>query len=337
LAYYVKNAIETMDNKRFARVLRIMLALQSGQAYSTGDLAQITGVSRRTVFRDLQDLQNAGIPCHYLGRRRRYAIDPSFCLAPTNLNTKEALGLLLLTRKMSQHLEHPLSESIMHAALKIGNTLPGEMKEFCNKALSAVTVKPAPQWDAFSLDRYFNQLLNAILGSQVVSLSYFYTDQQAIRTIEFNPYHLIYSEYGWHVLGRTESVRGVASLQLSQIRGLRKTNRLFVREDEFDVHEYLGRAWSMKREGTLHHVKLRFLPHVAESVAKTQWHSTQTVDFQDDGSVIIRFHVDGLTEIVWWVLSYGDKVQVIAPRALRNKVIQIAKKTINANKQPLVT
>ena len=80
-------------------------------------------------------------------------------------------------------------------------------------------------------------------------------------------------------------------------------------------------------------VKLRFLPEVAASVAKIQWHSTQTTEFLEDGSVILRFHVDGLAEIVWWILSYGDKVRVLAPAALRDKVIEIAQKTISANQQ----
>ncbi|GAI93597.1 unnamed protein product, partial [marine sediment metagenome] len=35
----------------------------------------------------------------------------------------------------------------------------------------------------------------------------------------------------------------------------------------------------------------------------------------------------------WWVLGYGDKVQVLAPRILREKVAAIAKSMVKQNKQ----
>jgi len=86
----------------------------------------------------------------------------------------------------------------------------------------------------------------------------------------------------------------------------------------------------MVPEGRLYHVKLRFLPEVAYDVAEVQWHSTQTVTFDRDGSAIVEFRVDGLNEITWWILSYGDKVEVLAPRVLRQKVIEIALKVVKS-------
>jgi len=34
--------------------------------------------------------------------------------------------------------------------------------------------------------------------------------------------------------------------------------------------------------------------------------------------------VDGLGEIAWWVLGYGDQVEVIAPQPLRDKIRDVA-------------
>ncbi len=88
----------------------------------------------------------------------------------------------------------------------------------------------------------------------------------------------------------------------------------------------------MAPEGRLYHVKLKFLPEVACSVSEVQWHSTQTVTFEDDGSAIVEFRVDGLNEITWWILSYGDQVQVLAPKILRQKIIEIAQNMVKQNK-----
>jgi len=291
------------------------------------------GVSRRTIYRDLREVRRSGIPCRYLASKRCYRIEPSVFLPALNLNGEEALGLLLLAHKMRGHLQQPLAQAATRAAIKVESALAEKQRKFCSRALSAVTVKPAPQWDAASLDTFFLQLLQAILDCKVVRLQYLHLNERDLETIEVCPYHLVYNERGWHVVSRPESFAGVTSLQLSQIRGLELTDRFFVKDDKFDIDEYLGRAWSMKREGRLRQVRLHFLPEVADSVARTKWHSTQTTEFLKDGSVILRFHVDGLDEIVWWVLSYGDKVRVVAPEALRDKVIEIARKTITANQE----
>ena len=88
----------------------------------------------------------------------------------------------------------------------------------------------------------------------------------------------------------------------------------------------------VSRMGKVYNVKLKFSPEVARSVTEVQWHCTQKVAFDDDGSTIIKFRVDSLNEIIWWVLSYGNKVQILAPKVLRKKIIKIARNKGEQNK-----
>jgi predicted DNA-binding transcriptional regulator YafY len=41
--------------------------------------------------------------------------------------------------------------------------------------------------------------------------------------------------------------------------------------------------------------------------------------------------VDGLGEITWWILGYGDQVEVLAPAALRSKVAEVAHRMAEIN------
>jgi len=72
---------------------------------------------------------------------------------------------------------------------------------------------------------------------------------------------------------------------------------------------------------------------VANNVTEVQWHSSQKVTFNDDGSAIMEFSVDGLGEISWWILGYGDQVQVLSPKALRDKIIELAKNMVKLNEK----
>jgi len=35
--------------------------------------------------------------------------------------------------------------------------------------------------------------------------------------------------------------------------------------------------------------------------------------------------------ITWWILGYGDQVQVLAPKVLRKKVVEVAKNMMKLN------
>ena len=65
------------------------------------------GTSRRTVFRDLKELQAMGVPYHYDPRTGCYTLEPDYFLPPADLNVQEALALLLLAQKVSHQVQLP--------------------------------------------------------------------------------------------------------------------------------------------------------------------------------------------------------------------------------------
>jgi proteasome accessory factor B len=84
-------------------------------------------------------------------------------------------------------------------------------------------------------------------------------------------------------------------------------------------------------EGKIYNVKLKFTPKVATNVTEVYWHSTQKVTHNSDGSAIMEFRVDGINEIFWWILGYGDQVQVLSPKVLREKIIKAATNIVEMN------
>lgn len=316
---------------RIGRIIQILTALQSGQRYKVGGLSELLKISKRMVFRDLSELRKVGVPCHYDRNSRCYRIDQKFFFSAPNLNDKEAFGLLMLAHKVRNHIHLPFKDSALSAALKIENDLPDKTKRFCGTALEKISIMASPQKRLDLLDKKFTQLLDAVLNKRIVTICLYLAIKQDDEVINFYPYHLIYDDYTWNVLGRRESNNKICVLKFNHIKELHILDEHFTEDKKFDLSDYIGRAWSMIPEGRLYSIRLRFLSEIARNVADVQWHSTQTVTFQDDGSAILEFRVDGLNEITWWILSYGDKVQVLAPPALRQKVINIAQNMLKQN------
>ena len=64
----------------------------------------------------------------------------------------------------------------------------------------------------------------------------------------------------------------------------------------------------------------RFAPEAAERAAGFRFHPRQVHEPQKDGSLVVRFEASGWLEMTWHLYQWGDKVEVIAPEALRAMV-----------------
>lgn len=308
------------------------MALQARKNYKAGDLAKMLGTSRRTIFRDLRELQAVGIPYNYDSTGGGYRLDPNFFLPPLYLNLQEALSLLLLVHKTRGQIQLPFKNSALLAALKIENNLPEKIRQYCDTALQNVSIKPPPQAPTTHLDKTFAQLQNAITKKRLVCLLYHALFEGKLIDLQLSPYHLFYNQRAWYVLGRSGLYKAVQTFKLNRIREIKTLDRCFTNGEMFNPTDYFGRAWAMIPEGRLYDIKLRFLPMVANNVADVQWHSTQKITRNSDNATTVEFRVDGLGEITWWILGYGDQVQVLAPKALRKKIRQITQNMAHLNK-----
>ena len=322
-----------MKHSRVGRIVKILTTLQSHEKYSPGDLEKILGVSRRTIFRDLSELQSIGVPYKYEAKSGGYTIDPKFFLPPIDFNLAEALSLLMLVHKVRNYLPLPFRNSALLAGLKVENNLPAEVRKYCQTSLAKVTITPEPQTAIKLLDAIFIALQRAIrMKSKLGLLSRSLYERQPIMTT-LHPYHLLYKNRSWYVIGFSEPHKMIRTFNLNRIKTVKTLSDCFVGGDDFDLQEYLGRAWILIPEGRLYNIELKFLPLVARNVSEVQWHSTQQAQWNEDGSVTLSFRVDGLGEIVWWVLGYGDQVQVLAPAALREKVFERAQGIIENHRK----
>ncbi len=322
-----------MKQSKITRVVQILTTLQAGRSCTASDLAKLFGRTRRTIFRDLKELKGLGIPYYYDAKTGGYTIDPEFFLPPIDLNLQEALSLLLLVHKVRNQIQLPFKNSALLAALKIENNLPAKIRQYCNTALRNISTRFVSQAPMKLLDKTFAQLQKAITKKRKVNILYHSFFEGKVINVDLCPYHLLYNQRAWYVLGLSSLHKSIRTFKLNRIKELKTLDKCFLGGGDFDLYDYLGRAWSMIPEGRIYNIKLRFLPKVAENVTEVQWHTTQKVTHNSDGSAIVEFRVNGLGEITWWILGYGDQVQVLAPKALRNKVLQAAKNMIKLNEQ----
>lgn len=313
-----------MSTSRVHRLLRLISLLQSGRTFTADQLAEELNVSRRTLFRDLNMLDLAGVPYHYDAKLRTYRIDQSFFLPSLNLTLEEALAILLVTRRFISRQSLPTYDPATRAAVKIESGLPSAVQEYCGRMLDGVKVQMPPLVDASRVEQVFGQIHAALGEQRKLDIEYeSYFEHDVVKST-VHPYRLLFVSRAWYLVAYSEVHKEVRTFKLDRIIKVNPRQQLFEPDPEFDLDKYFGLAWSIIPEGQVYHVKLRFLPKVAGNVEEISWHKTQQFTAQPDGSCLFEADVDGLGEITWWILGYGDQVIVEEPPELRERVRQIA-------------
>ena len=292
-------------------------------------LVKRLSVSRRTLFRDLNALQDAGIPYyHEPGKGYRFA--RGFFLPPVNLTVPEMLGILLLTKGIASRKGWPFLQEALTAVQKLTSTIPDPIKSVCTELTHHITVDSGAQPADDHELRHYTDLQRCIDEGRVCNIVYKSPVEDQPITCELEPYALHFSTRSWYVFGRTDVHREVRLFKLTRIASFATTDRFFERPKAFSPLDKLGDAWQLIPEGIRHHVELEFTPKVATNVSEVRWHHTQQHRILRDGRCVMTFQVDGINEIAWWICGYADQVVVRKPAVLRNHVRDMLR---NAAKQ----
>lgn len=309
---------------RVHRILRLIVLLQSRQALSSRDLMDQLGVSRRTLFRDLNTLELAGIP-YYHEKRRGYRIGKGFFLPPVSLTVPETLGLMLLAKSTATRKGAPLGRAAVSAIAKLTATVPDEIRQACNDLLTHVSVDHGAQLDQDQESVHYVSVQRCIDEGRCCKVVYNSPAEPEIITMRLDPYALHFASRAWYVIGYCDHYQDVRILKLSRLQSVEPMQRLFVRPKNFNPMDKIGQAWQLIPEGQIYCIELEFSARVASNVIETRWHPSQKHEMLEDGRCRVSFEIDGLGEIAWWICGYADQVIVISPPQLRHRVARMLK------------
>lgn len=284
-------------------------------------------MSRRTVFRDIESLRAAGVPVEFDSGDKRYRIDDQHFLPPTNLTLAEALSLVVLAGRSSSNGDGrsvpPLFGAARDAAAKIESALPPTMQEQLRALSSSMSLREHSRNPLEGKQEVYELLVRASAEKRVARIRYDCMTEYLQYQTSLRVYHLTYYQRSWYAIGQSSRHREVRTFNLGRVLQAELLDKRFRTPKSFSIKSHLRNAWGLIPEpGPDLEVRLRFSSLVARNVAEVLWHPSQECAFTEDGSLEYRVTVSGLREIVWWVLGYGDQVEVLRPAKLRKLVAQ---------------
>lgn len=318
------------SGQRIRRLIELVAVLQSGRKLNSADLARECGVSRRTIFRDLRALQEAGLPVRYDEEQEAYTLTNRVFVPPLDFTFDEALSMVVLATQMCDPVKGiPFERPACSAARKLLGNLPFKLRESVGRVENHIKIALEPHNPLNGSTPVFDLLKESLRQYRQVRIRYqsLMSDEPQEFSTLLSPYRLFFGRRSWYVIGRSSLHRAVRTFHLGRIRKAELIDSRYTIPKHFSLRRYLGDAWFLIRERkNRHQVTVRFQPLVAKNVAEVCWHHTQKLRWHKDGTLDFHVTVDGLTEIQWWILGYGDQAEVIRPKKLRDMIRERVRK-----------
>jgi predicted DNA-binding transcriptional regulator YafY len=314
-----------------ARLLQLIIILQTECCPNARQLAEMCEVSRRTIYRDLATLAAAGITVTYRPDRQGYQLARSLVLQPPRLEEREALALFVISRQWNVTNDLGLLRPAQHAVDKL---LQGLHEEFRARLMvSAELFSESAQSPVLSQERQalHASILAALADRRQIRLWFQETGKPDLETTKLGLYRLPLICGQWYLIGRSTLHRQVKLFPVTQIQRVEVTADPYTIPPRFNLARFLAQAFSSDNGSSGHRVVLRFSPRVSPRFGETHylWPREQELRPRDDGSADLIFTVGGLDEILPVILSLGDHVEVLAPEQLRIAVREMAGRIID--------
>ena len=116
-----------MEYTRIHRLLRLITLIQGSGRLNAAKLAEICETSQRNIYRDIKELEGAGVPVTFDEESGGYRIGREFFLRPVDFTLEEAMAIILLGREIGQTGQLPHAAEAGKAVEKLLATLPATL------------------------------------------------------------------------------------------------------------------------------------------------------------------------------------------------------------------
>ncbi|MET8415422.1 helix-turn-helix transcriptional regulator [Streptomyces sp. NPDC005134] len=309
---------------RAARLIKMVLLLQSRPAMTAAELARELEVSERTITRDAQALSEAGVPVYAdRGRAGGYRLVGGYRTRLTGLARNEAEALFL-SGLPSALREMGLEDAASAARLKVSAALLPSLRDASDTAAQRFHLD-APGWYQEPVaPELLPAVAEAVWDDRMVKARYRRGGPGSEVERELAPYGLVLKAGVWYVCARAGTDFRV--YRIDRFAAVAVTDERFVRDEDFDLPGFWDeRAAQFARSILRTEVTVRVseagvgrLPHLVDRSA--------AVDALDaagppdaDGWRTVVLPVESLDVAYSQLLALGPELEVLEPTALRTR------------------
>ncbi|WP_438348629.1 helix-turn-helix transcriptional regulator [Paenibacillus sp. FA6] len=307
------------------RLLAIVLELQRKGVLRAEDLAAIFETSRRTIYRDIQALSEAGVPVvgsPGLG----YSLMEGYFLPPVSFTVEEAVVLLIGADFIEQKFDISYGARAQTSQRKIEAILPESVRREATRVRTSIRLLASGEAVNSGQEKeYIETWRQSILEERKVNFYYSKVTsadgdkRDSVRTVA--PYGLVLVSGAWILIARCDLRQELRHFRLSRM------SNLTVLEDRFKVPSNFNLQDYQPADDRHLCVRIQANHTISDKIKESNNFYMESLEDHQDG-LIVTLRVRQIEEILSWVLGWGAEVVVLEPESLRDRVREEAERML---------
>lgn len=314
-----------MRNAEVIRQWQILRQVESARAGVTiHELADHSGVTTRTIRRDLQALQEAGFAIYDEGEEhdtKRWKLDAApFRSVESGLGVQDVAALYLSRSIVEALSAWPLADELRTALGKIESALNPRMREFLASLPQVVSTKAVPGIGGArrELVDVTRRLFEAVRDRRLIEMRYYSAASRRAKAYSVEPYRLALAQGGVYLVAWVPQYNEFRTFAVERIERLSVQETTFRRTRELPADVFGSSLGVFSAEPE--RIVIEFAATVAPYVQGKTWHESQVTTVLPDGRVKMTLDVSIDWALRSWLLGFGADVRVISPAELAGSI-----------------
>jgi len=169
-----------------------------------------------------------------------------------------------------------------------------------------------------------NQVYDALLRDRRLAVTYLPRGQQGGKEYEINPLGLVLKNGIIYLVCSMWDYPDIRLLTLHRMQETQVLDKPASIPDGFSLDDYIAAGELHFTIGGTVKLNALFSADAVFHLGERPLSGDQTITEQPDGRMLVTVTVQDTSELRWWLLGFGDQVEVLEPTELRNHFTEIA-------------
>jgi predicted DNA-binding transcriptional regulator YafY len=275
------------------------------------ELSEKFEVSVRTIYRDIDAIDMAGIPIiSYAGNNGGFGIMENYKLNHQLLTPSNLTSLLTALQGINYTFEDIELESSIE---KLRNLIPKDKTHHLDLNMEQIIISMPPWANTSKQKRLVKEIRQAISLSHVITIEYRnYMNEVSKRQIE--PMSIIFKGYTWHLFAYCHLKKDFRVFRISRIFSMQTEDMLFERREK----SYIEVEEESNNPDDMTSITLKFDSQVRTRVEDI--FASENIQFLKTGEMIVTAQFPDKRWYLSLIMSFGEHIEVLGPEHIRQTV-----------------
>lgn len=272
-------------------------------------LADKFEVSRRTINRDIEELCMAGIPIQTVqGNGGGITIMDGFAMDRTLLTSRDMKMILAGLRSLDSVSGSKYYEQLME------KIKPGSSDMIAGSDSILIDLSA---WSKAAIAPKISVVQDAIEQNKLLAFDYYSSSGDSKRKIE--PYYLVFKWSSWYVYGFCRKRKDFRMFKLN------RTGNIKCSKESFEAKKIPVPDFSVEKIYPAN-INFEIIVDSSERWRIIEEYGPDSLKKMENGKYFFSGFFSDYENLVSWLLTFGDKVKVVSPPELKQRLIDTANK-----------